>query len=107
MHACLQNVRVYFCVCYTEGLASVCGSGGIASRRTGSTCAEQRSGNANKRRAEAEKARVWFQEQMDLRFCARIAGRHITPDMARLEAEFGRSVCAGLPALMPIAGPGA
>ena len=63
--------------------------------------------------AEAEKARVWFQEQMDVRFCARTAGRHITPDMVRLEAEFGSVMRAGLPvrvglpALIPVGGPGA
>lgn len=52
--------------------------------------------------AEAEKARVWFQAQMDLRFDAKHAGRHITPDMACLEAEFGDLVRAGVPALMPV-----
>ena len=40
-------------------------------------------------------------------------GRHITPDMVRLEAEFGCLARAGLPvrvgmpALIPVGGPGA
>ena len=47
-------------------------------------------------------ARVWFQEQVDLRFCVRTAGRYITLDMARLEAEFGCLVLAGLPVPRPV-----
>ncbi len=40
--------------------------------------------------AEGEAARVWFEQQIDLRFDAMHGRRRITADMGRLEAEYGR-----------------
>ncbi len=51
--------------------------------------------------AEAETARVWFEAQMDQRFAARGALRHITDDMARLEAQYGRLAHMAANGLVP------